>query len=109
MIKLRGHGNKFHATVTIFFGCNCTKLFICPYGQTYATKTLETKSVEIFKQLFFKLEAMNKNIVVASVALLLDEEEQTRKKRWAQTIWTRPWMLHRKIDGAFHTIFRTGF
>ena len=52
------------------------------------------------------MAAMNKIIVVASVALLLDEEEQTRKKRRTRTIWTRPWMLQRKIDGAFHTIFK---
>ena len=50
--------------------------------------------------------AMNKNVVVASVALLLDEEEQTRKKRRTGTIWTRPFMLRRKINGAFHTIFK---
>ena len=49
---------------------------------------------------------MNKNIVVASVALLLDEEEQTRKKRRTRTIWTRPWMLRRKINRAFHKIFK---
>ena len=54
------------------------------------------------------MTAMNKNIVVPSVALLLDEEgeEQTRKERRTRTIWTRPWMLCRKIDGAFHTIFK---
>ena len=49
---------------------------------------------------------MNKNIVLASVALLMNEEGQTRKKRRTRTIWTRPWMLRRKIDGAFHTIFK---
>ena len=27
-----------------------------------------------------------------------------RKDR--QTIWTTVWMLHRNIDGAFHTIFK---
>ena len=63
----------------------------------HATKTLETKSVEIFKQLFFKMAAMNKNIVVASVALLLDEEEQIRKKRQTRTIWTRPCMHAEKL------------
>ena len=49
---------------------------------------------------------MNKNIVLASVALLMNEEGQIRKKRRTRTIWTRPWMLRRKIDGAFHTIFK---
>ena len=52
------------------------------------------------------MAAMSKNIVVASVALLLDEEEQSRKKRQTRTIWTRPLMLRRKIDGAFHTVFK---
>ena len=52
------------------------------------------------------MTAMNKNIVVASVALLLDEEEQARKKRRTRTIWTRLWMLLRKIDGAFYTILK---
>ena len=52
------------------------------------------------------MAAMSKNIVVASVALLLDEEEQSRKKRQTRTIWTRPLMLRRKIDSAFHTVFK---
>ena len=52
------------------------------------------------------MAAMNKNIVVASVALLLDEEEQNIKKRWTRTIWTRLWVLRRNINGAFHTIFK---
>ena len=52
------------------------------------------------------MAAMNKNIVVASIALLLDEEKQIRKKRRTRTIWTGPWMLLRKIDGAFGTIFK---
>ena len=51
------------------------------------------------------MAAMNKNIVVASVALLLDEQEQTRKKRRTRAIWARPWMLRRKINGDFHIIF----
>ena len=58
------------------------------------------------------MAAMNKNIAVASLAFLLDEEEQTRKKTPTRIIWTRPWMLRRKIDGTFHIIFknkRTGF
>ena len=46
------------------------------------------------------------NIVVASAALLLDEEEQTRKKRRTRTIWRCSWMLRRKVDDAFHTIFK---
>ena len=52
------------------------------------------------------MAATNKNIVVSSAALPLDEEEQTRKKRRARTIWTNPWMLLRKIDVAFYTIFK---
>ena len=52
------------------------------------------------------IAAMNKNIVVATVVLLLNEEEQTRKKRRTRTIWTRRWMLRRKINGAFHIIFK---
>ena len=43
------------------------------------------------------MAAMNKNIVVASVALLLDEEEQIRKKRQTRTIWTRPCMHAEKL------------
>ena len=65
----------------IFLSQSHKTLFLCPYDQSHATKTLETKSVEIFKQLFFKMAAINKNIMVAFAALLLDEEEQTRKKR----------------------------
>ena len=45
-------------------------------------------------------------MVVASVTFILDEEEQTRKKRPTRTIWTRPWMIRRKFDGGFHTIFK---
>ena len=71
-----------------------------------AAETLETKSVEAFKQLIVKMAAMNKNTVVESVALLLGEEEQTRRKRQTRIIWTRPWMLRRKIDGAFHSMFK---
>ena len=52
------------------------------------------------------MAAMNKNIVIASVALLLDEEEQNIKKRRTRTIWTRPWVLRRNINGAFHAIFK---
>ena len=74
--------------------------------KTHATKTLGTKSVEIFKQLYFKIAAMNKNIVIASVAPLLDEKDQTRQERRTRTIWARPWMLRRKLNGAFYTIFK---
>ena len=49
---------------------------------------------------------MNKNIVVASVAPLLDEKDQTRQERQTRTIWARPWMLRRKLNGAFYTIFK---
>ena len=49
---------------------------------------------------------MNKNILVASVALLMDEEKQTTKKRRTRPIWRRSQMLRRKIYGAFHTIFK---
>ena len=52
------------------------------------------------------MAAMNKNIVVESAALLLGEEEQTRRKRQTPIIWTGPWMLRRKIDGAFHSMFK---
>ena len=52
------------------------------------------------------MTAMNKKIMVESVALLLDEEEQTSKKRRTRIVWTKPWMLRRKIDDAFHTIFK---
>ena len=52
------------------------------------------------------MAAMNENIVIASVAAPLDEEDQTRKERRTRTIWTRPWMLRRKINGAFYTIFK---
>ena len=49
---------------------------------------------------------MSKNIVVASVVLLLNKEKQTIKKGRTQTIWTRSWMLRRKINGTFHIIFK---
>ena len=49
---------------------------------------------------------MSKNILVASVALLMDEEKQTTKKRRTRPIWRRSQMLNRKIDCAFHTIFK---
>ena len=52
------------------------------------------------------MTAMKKNIMVESVALLLDEEEQTSKKRRTRIIWTTPWMLRRKIGDAFDTIFK---
>ena len=52
------------------------------------------------------MTAMNKKIMVESVALLLDEEEQISKKRRTRIVWTKPWMLRRKIDDAFHTIFK---
>ena len=49
---------------------------------------------------------MSKNILVASVALLMYEEKQTTKKRRTRPIWRRSRMLHRKIDCTFHTIFK---
>ena len=52
------------------------------------------------------MAAMNKVIVITSVALLLNEEEQTRKKRRIRIIWTRPRMPRRKINGVSHTIFK---
>ena len=44
------------------------------------------------------MAAINKNIVVASVALPLDEEEQTRKKRRTRTIWTRSCPANTRLD-----------
>ena len=44
------------------------------------------------------MAAINKNIVVASVALPLDEEEQTRKKRRTCTIWTRSCPANIRLD-----------
>ena len=44
------------------------------------------------------MAAINKNIVVASVALPLDEEEQTRKKRRTRTIWTRSCPANIRLD-----------
>ena len=49
---------------------------------------------------------MNNNIVVASVAHLLDEKDQNRKERRTRTIWARPWILRRKLNSAFYTIFK---
>ncbi|XP_057314357.1 uncharacterized protein LOC130655608 [Hydractinia symbiolongicarpus] len=46
--------------------------------------------------------AVDRSIIIASIALLLDEEE-TKKK---QSKWTRPWLQRRKVDGAFHTLFK---
>ena len=52
------------------------------------------------------MAAIKKNIMVASAVLFLDGEEQTRKERQTRSIWTRLWILRRKIDGDFHTIFK---
>ena len=48
----------------------------------------------------------NKVLILATMALLLDEEEQERKNKRPRFIWTRPWLLHRRNDGAFHKIFK---
>ena len=48
----------------------------------------------------------NKVLILATMALLLDEEEQERKNKRPRFVWTRPWLLHRRNDGAFHKIFK---
>ena len=53
-----------------------------------------------------KMAVVKKIVVIASVALLLDEEEEETKKRRRRSIWTRPWLLRRKIDGAYHSLFK---
>ena len=52
------------------------------------------------------MAVVKKIVVIASVALLLDEEEEETKKRRRRSIWTRPWLLRRKIDGAYHSLFK---
>ena len=48
--------------------------------------------------------------IIASFALLLeDDEEQERarnKEISKRSIWTRPWLICRKTDGASHTLFQ---
>lgn len=48
--------------------------------------------------------------IIASIALLLDndeEQERARNKEMSKrSIWTRPWLIRRKTDGAFHTLFK---
>lgn len=44
--------------------------------------------------------------VIAAVALLLDDEEETEDNVRQRTVWVRPWMARRETDGAFYTIFR---
>ena len=48
----------------------------------------------------------DKNVFIATIALLLDDEEQQQKKHSTRSIWTRPWLLRRKTDGAYHTLFQ---
>ena len=48
----------------------------------------------------------NKVLILATIALLLDKEEQERKNKRPRFIWTRPWLLHRRNDSAFHKIFK---
>ena len=50
--------------------------------------------------------AINRNVVIASIVLLLSEEERKKKKQTMRSIWTRPWLQRRKVDGAFHTLFK---
>ena len=49
--------------------------------------------------------ALNK-VVVASMALLLADEEEEKIKSKPRTMWIRPWMQRRRTDGAFNTIFK---
>lgn len=49
--------------------------------------------------------AVDRNVIIASVALLLDEEER-EKTQSKRSVWTRPWLQRRKIKGAFHTTFK---
>eukprot|EP00794_Sanderia_malayensis_P001700 gene1700-1894_t len=50
--------------------------------------------------------AISQIVIIASVALLLQEEEQERMKtRSIRSMWTRPWLIRRKIYGSFHTLF----
>ena len=57
------------------------------------------------RQCFKMADAISKNVMIASIALLIDEEEERIKTRSTQFIWTRLCLLRRKIDGAFHIIF----
>ena len=48
--------------------------------------------------------AVNRNVLIASVAFLLDEEER-EKTQPNRSVWTRTWLQRRKIKEAFHTTF----
>ena len=44
---------------------------------------------------------------IATIALLLDEEEHVdKKKRVKRDLWTRPWIKRREEEGCFHTLFQ---
>ena len=49
--------------------------------------------------------AVDRNVLITSLALLLDEERR-KKKQTKRSIWIRPWLERRKTGGAFQTIFK---
>ena len=50
---------------------------------------------------------MKEKVVLASVALLLDEEEKEEERKYSvRTVWTRPRIQRRGEEGAFHKIFK---
>ena len=49
---------------------------------------------------------MAEKVVIAAIALLLDEEEKVKKKPYERSLWVRPWIHRRKQEGCFHKLFQ---
>ena len=52
--------------------------------------------------------SMEDKVVIAAIALILDEEEQKENKKINvdRSVWNRPWINRRKEEGCFHTLFQ---
>ena len=51
--------------------------------------------------------SMEDKVVIAAIALLLDEGEQKENKKIKidGSVWIRPWIYRRKEEGCFHRLF----
>ena len=95
--KLLGHGNKF--------SCDCnSSIKICfrvAWLPTHETKFMKIKSKHVWQ--WFKMAvAIDRNIIITSVALLLYEEKKERKNNLNDLF--EPWLKRTKVDRVFQSL-----
>ena len=86
-LKLRGHGNNIHAIATKIKFLNRTKFFFrvprVPAKETNLLKKNNSSLCESLVNYYIKKMAVatnDKNVSIATIALLLDDEEQQQQK-----------------------------